>query len=829
MKGVTMKKIISFILLFLIVNIYNLNTLNAVSVDFVYIGTNQISGTGRVRKLNPNMTLNLEFTGFPQNVNDIKYTFDNFIIAGSRDETIRKLDLNMNQLWSHNVVGQVIRIDYDLNGNSYTADNNGNLTKVNNNGQRVWQVSVQSGVFFIDTDSNGNTYVAGINNNIRKVDTNGTIVWTVNVGAFVNSIRLNRDEDAVYIVRGNLVQKYDSSGTFIWQVSNPNRNFTHITVDYEDNVFATANSFSSVNELWKITSNGSPTIVNTATGGQYERYGRLEVDASGYVYIETGSTNRLIVLDNTYVLDRSYQETVSINAVALPIESLEPDFYDVNLSSNIPDFIDLIYIDVSGTSIGSSINKIIPNDQAFSVTSTVIDITPFSFNFWLDLDTNSIYSTNRTFEIEDPNRNYNLEANFSLNNAISLDLDSNLPSPPDFNLIVQTLENNTNSVITYPIINEQIPFGYTYEVEAPTTGIGFYEFDYWYDNINNEVFTSSAIISFEALENLNLTATYSLPNEYQINLTLESQVGVITFQHGSLNPITGTFISVTIGQGDQWTATGPLNENYQFNLWLDLDNNDVFSNNRQFTVSNTTKNYNLRAIYFELVTINWNTLGGTLIPSQKVILGSSILPPPNPLRPNFVFDSWALPSAPNTPLTFPRIINENTTFQAIWLPTHTLTFNSNGGSSIPIQTIIENNTPTAVTPSRFGYTFDGWFTDNITFNNPFNFNAPFTQNTIIHAKWEFGTERDAEVSLNSFFIDAGLDNPIAQWIIVLALFIFLNVMIFIYKGPFIVTIILNFILTALFIVLGFIPIWITIIIFISLFGFGILMFTGGRS
>jgi len=54
-------------------------------------------------------------------------------------------------------------------------------------------------------------------------------------------------------------------------------------------------------------------------------------------------------------------------------------------------------------------------------------------------------------------------------------------------------------------------------------------------------------------------------------------------------------------------------------------------------------------------------------------------------------------------------------------------------------------------------------------------------------------------------------------------------MIFIYKGPFIVTIILNFILTALFIVLGFIPIWITIIIFIALFGFGILMFTGGRS
>ena len=148
---------------------------------------------------------------------------------------------------------------------------------------------------------------------------------------------------------------------------------------------------------------------------------------------------------------------------------------------------------------------------------------------------------------------------------------------------------------------------------------------------------------------------------------------------------------------------------------------------------------------------------------------------------------------------------------------------------LPSQTIIENNTPTAVTPSRFGYTFDGWYTDNITFNNSFDFNAPFTSNTTIHAKWIFGTERDAGASFNEFLEDSDLDNPFAKWILVLAVFVLLNVMIFIYKAPFIVTSILNFILTALFIVLGFIPIWITIVLFMAIFGFMILMLSGGRS
>ena len=62
--------------------------------------------------------------------------------------------------------------------------------------------------------------------------------------------------------------------------------------------------------------------------------------------------------------------------------------------------------------------------------------------------------------------------------------------------------------------------------------------------------------------------------------------------------------------------------------------------------------------------------------------------PTDPIRPNFSFGGWALPSAPNTVITFPQIITENVTYQAIWLPTYQLTFNANAGQPI---TITNNN------------------------------------------------------------------------------------------------------------------------------------------
>ena len=67
----------------------------------------------------------------------------------------------------------------------------------------------------------------------------------------------------------------------------------------------------------------------------------------------------------------------------------------------------------------------------------------------------------------------------------------------------------------------------------------------------------------------------------------------------------------------------------------------------------------------------------------------------------------------------------------------TVTFNSKGGNSVDTQTIVEGKTATKPTaPTRKGYTFKGWYTDDGVFVNRFNFDTEITENTNLYAKWE---------------------------------------------------------------------------------------------
>ena len=57
--------------------------------------------------------------------------------------------------------------------------------------------------------------------------------------------------------------------------------------------------------------------------------------------------------------------------------------------------------------------------------------------------------------------------------------------------------------------------------------------------------------------------------------------------------------------------------------------------------------------------------------------------------------------------------------------------------------------PTPETPTRTGYVFDGWYTDDVTFNNLFDFENTFaTENIDLYAKWV--DERDTYLQTTSF-------------------------------------------------------------------------------
>ncbi|OPX86438.1 MAG: Exoglucanase B precursor [Pelotomaculum sp. PtaB.Bin104] len=77
------------------------------------------------------------------------------------------------------------------------------------------------------------------------------------------------------------------------------------------------------------------------------------------------------------------------------------------------------------------------------------------------------------------------------------------------------------------------------------------------------------------------------------------------------------------------------------------------------------------------------------------------------------------------------------TLSAPNVTTYTVTFNSNGGSAIaPITNVTAGATVTLpAAPTREGFTFDGWFTDNTTFANAFTEATAVTADVTVYAKW----------------------------------------------------------------------------------------------
>ena len=80
-------------------------------------------------------------------------------------------------------------------------------------------------------------------------------------------------------------------------------------------------------------------------------------------------------------------------------------------------------------------------------------------------------------------------------------------------------------------------------------------------------------------------------------------------------------------------------------------------------------------------------------------------------------------------------IKENLT-----VPKYTVTFDSAGGSLVSSTEALENSLATEPTaPTKVGYTLGGWYTDNNTFTNKWDFATnKVTGNITLYAKWIAG-------------------------------------------------------------------------------------------
>lgn len=144
---------------------------------------------------------------------------------------------------------------------------------------------------------------------------------------------------------------------------------------------------------------------------------------------------------------------------------------------------------------------------------------------------------------------------------------------------------------------------------------------------------------------------------------------------------------------------------------------------------------------FEMVkpmsTVVFESNGGTSVDSITVNTTKQVGELVVPTKEGSVFMGWfTSPDFAGSAIDSTYAVTEDITVYAKWLDEVVLSFDSNEGTTvedISNPSGLEITVPTS--PTKEGYRFDGWYTDDETFLNPFSFEDGITENTTVYAKW----------------------------------------------------------------------------------------------
>ena len=139
-----------------------------------------------------------------------------------------------------------------------------------------------------------------------------------------------------------------------------------------------------------------------------------------------------------------------------------------------------------------------------------------------------------------------------------------------------------------------------------------------------------------------------------------------------------------------------------------------------------------RATYY---TVTFDVDGGSAVASQSVRSGAKATEPAAPTKAGYEFDGWYTSNTYTTEFNFDSAISADTTVYAKFVELFTVTFDTDGGSVVPSQTVADGSKATRpADPTKEGYTFVNWYKE-AAFTNLFDFDDAITADTTIYAKF----------------------------------------------------------------------------------------------
>ena len=136
--------------------------------------------------------------------------------------------------------------------------------------------------------------------------------------------------------------------------------------------------------------------------------------------------------------------------------------------------------------------------------------------------------------------------------------------------------------------------------------------------------------------------------------------------------------------------------------------------------------------------VSFDTSGGTELQSIDVEYGEQIVKPVDPVKKGYTFKGWYSDNSFTVLYDFSSPVKNNITLYALFeKKSYNVMFDTNGGSSVDDITVLYDETiPIPVSPTKDGYTFVGWITEN---SEDYVFGKMPSHDVNLFAKWEANT------------------------------------------------------------------------------------------
>jgi len=193
----------------------------------------------------------------------------------------------------------------------------------------------------------------------------------------------------------------------------------------------------------------------------------------------------------------------------------------------------------------------------------------------------------------------------------------------------------------------------------------------------------------------------------------------------------------------------PTKDNYTFDGWF---TDEACMTAWNFDSSTVSGDLTLYAKWTEAqqppapvsYTVTFDSQGGSTVSSQTVTAGNKITTPSDPTRSDYIFGGWYTEATCATPWNFDAVVTSSMTLYAKWTAeqkppepvVYTVTFNTQGGSTVPSQTVnAGERVAKPANPTRSGYIFGGWYTEAACITAWDFDSSTVSGNLTLYAKW----------------------------------------------------------------------------------------------